>query len=462
MTERADALVVFGATGDLAKRSLFPALHEMQRRGRLDIPVVGVARSEWNDDKLREYARSSIEQFAPHGIDTKAFEALAKELRYVRGEYHHHETYDRLKKALGGAKHPLAYLAIPPSVFDDVIEGLTKAGMNEGGRICVEKPFGRDLASAKELNACVLNAFDEEDVFRMDHFLGKESVLDLLVFRFDNLILEPLWNRHYISSVQITLAEDFGVEGRGGFYEEVGALRDVVQNHLLELVMLVAMEPPAAPGARALRDEKVKLLRAMRSVDPKNVVRGQYNGYRKEAGVAKDSTVETYIALCVHIDNWRWAGVPFFVRAGKKLKSTATEVVVEFRDAPRPLFRDHKHGVPSRNHFTFRVKPSEGLGLTVQIKEPGDALASAPVELRYSYDENRESLEETAYERLLGDAIDGDPALFARADVIEEAWRVITPVLEHPSEICFYDAGSWGPAEAATVPESGWHDPATA
>jgi len=462
MVQRADGLVVFGATGDLAKRSLFPALHELQRRGRLDIPVVGVARSEWSDDKLRAYAKSSIEQFAPHGLDQSAFDALAKNLHYVRGEYHHPQTYERLKKALAGAEHPLAYLAIPPSVFDDVIDGLAKAGLNQGGRICVEKPFGRDLASARELNACVLNAFDEEDIFRMDHFLGKESVLDMLVFRFDNLILEPVWNRHYISNVQITLAEDFGVEGRGSFYEEVGALRDVVQNHLLELVMLVAMEPPAAPDAHALRDEKVKVLRAMRSIDPKNVVRGQYIGYRKEAGVAPDSNVETYLALCAYIDNWRWAGVPFFIRAGKKLEKTATEVVVEFQEPPRPLFRDSKNRRPERNHFTFRVKPDEGLGLTVQIKESGDAVVSAPVELRYAYDENRENLEETAYERLLGDAIDGDPSLFARADVIEEAWRVVMPVIEHPSKICPYDAGTWGPQEADTVPESGWHEPTTA
>jgi glucose-6-phosphate 1-dehydrogenase len=322
----------------------------------------------------------------------------------------------------------------------------------------LEKPFGRDLASAHRLNEHVLGAFDESDVFRIDHFLGKESVLDILVFRFDNLILEPLWNRHYINNVQLTLDEDFGVFTRGSFYEEVGALRDVVQNHLLELVTVVSMEPPAAPHAEALRDEKVKLLRSMRTVDPSDVVRGQYVGYREEDGVAPDSDVETFVAMRVFIDNWRWAGVPFFIRAGKCLAKTATNVVVEFNQAPRPLFRDPGGPAAHPNHFCFRLKPDEGLSLSVQIKQPGDELVSAPVELDYTYDEHRETLDETAYERLLGDALDGEPTLFARADAIEEAWRIVTPVLEQPPPVIPYERGSWGPEEADAVPTEGWHE----
>jgi glucose-6-phosphate 1-dehydrogenase len=454
---RSDAFILFGATGDLAKRSLFPALHELERRGRLGIHVVGVARSDWTVDDLRRHAREGVEQFAPHGVDEAAMERLLRNLHFVSGDYRAADTHQRLRDEIKGAQRPLAYLAVPPSVFEDVVAGLAETGLNRGGRIIVEKPFGRDLKSAISLNRCLLQAYDERAIFRIDHFVGKEPALDLLVFRFDNVILEPLWNRHYIESVQITLAEDFGVGTRGGFYEEVGALRDVVQNHVFELAMLVGMEPPAAANATALRDEKVKFLRAMRELNPSDIVRGQYAGYRSEPGVDPRSDVDTFIALRAYIDNWRWSGVPFYMRAGKKMATTATKVLVEFCRPPTPLFRDPDAPPPHPNHFSFRISPDEGIGLTVQVKRPGDRLVSAPVKLDFAYDEQRDAVEETPYERLLDEALDGDQTLFARADAIEEAWRVVSPVLERPKPVEGYEPGTWGPPVAEDLVPGGWH-----
>ena len=449
-----DAFVFFGATGDLAYKQIFPALQALVRRGQLNVPIVGVGRSGWGKDKLTERARASIEE---HGTyDEKVFARFAALLKYVDGDYREASTFTRLREALGGAAAPLHYLAIPPSVFPIVIGGLAKAGCVENARVVVEKPFGRDLTSARELNAILHEHFPEESIFRIDHYLGKEPVQNILYTRFSNAFLEPIWNRTYIRSLQITMAEDFDVLGRGAFYEEAGAIRDVIQNHLLQVLSSVIMDAPLQSAPSALRDEKSRVLRAIRPLDAQSIVRGQYHGYRTAPGVAENSTVETYAAVRLFVDSWRWADVPFYIRAGKCMPVTSTEVVVEFRRPPREVFGEL---VPSlSSHLRLRLSPDVVIGMGMRVKVAGERMAGEDVELVVTRQPGDAM---TPYERLLGDAMRGDLGLFGRQDAIEAQWAVVDPVLGDSTPVYEYPCGSWGPREAARLVEGddGWIDP---
>lgn len=451
---RSDAFVFFGATGDLAYKKIFPALQALIRRGGLDMPVIGMARAGWTLDKLRERARDSLAQNG--GIDADAFARLSAQLNYVDGDYRDPATYERLKQALGGAMRPLHYLAIPPGMFGAVVQGLAKVACDHDARVVVEKPFARDLASAQALNRTLHEVFQESAVFRIDHYLAKEAVQNLLYFRFANTFLDPIWNRNYVDSVQITMAEDFGVQGRGAFYEEVGTIRDVVQNHMLQVIALLAMDAPTGRDPNSVRLERLRVFRAMRPLDPADVVRGQFRGYRDEKGVAADSRVETFAALCLHIDTWRWSGVPFYIRAGKCLPITTTEVRVNLKCAPLAIFDEISE--TTSNYFRFRLSPEVTISAGARVKQHGEEMRGEPVELIARHEPRSEQL---PYERLLRDALRGDPSLFTDDDSVEAAWRVVDPVLGNVEPVSEYEPGSWGPSAAAriVVSDRGWQDP---
>ena len=454
MIAKSDAIVFFGASGDLAYKKIFPALQAMIRRGHLEMPIIGVAKSEWSLEQFRNRARDSV---VKHGdLDEQAFAQFSRLLRYISGDYREPATFERLRKELGAAQRPLYYLAIPPSMFPIVIEGLAKSGcLSDNTRVVVEKPFGRDLDSAQDLNRMLRAHFPEQAVFRIDHYLGKEPVQNLIYFRFANPLFETGWNHRHIERVQITMAERFGVAGRGRFYEEAGAIRDVVQNHMLMVIASVAMEEPAGNDHESMRDERAKILKAIRPLNPPDVVRGQFRGYRLEEGVASDSQVETFAALRFHIDNDRWAGVPFYVRAGKCLPVTATEVLVELKRPSCPVLDETEPPFP--NHFRFRLSPDVLIALGTKAKVPGEAMRGERIELVARHCSGDEM---DPYERLLGDAVKGDPTLFAREDGVEAAWRVLEPILRTVTPPYEYEPNTWGPKEAGRlIPNGSWHNP---